>query len=178
MKRKEDVLMEEYSEFINSPGVNPPADLDDKIINFVKSELDPNGWLVFSKLSLLHLLGGLLTLSFCPQFGVNIFGSDYGLTRYLFKLGPYGCTAACGALFIGITIILASLFLTQDEMKKIRKYLPLQLVAIALLSLGAFIMLDAVILFSFGAAWIAGGLIGGMAIFETGLFVRKNVFTF
>jgi hypothetical protein len=176
--RKEQKIMDEFIEFMDEPAVSPPAYLDDKVIKFVRSELNPSSWLVFSKLSLLHFLGGLITLSFCPQFGVSLLGNDYGLTKYLFKLGPYGCTVACGALFIGITIILASLFLNEEEIKTIKKFWPLQLVAICLLSLGSFLMLDAEIILSFGIAWIAGGLLGGLTMLETGLFMKKKVLAY
>lgn len=173
--KPESNIVEEYAEFLNAPAVNPPDELSQNVLKHVKCQLNPNGWMVFSKLSFLHFLGGLLTLSFCPQFGVNLFGSGYGVTKYFFKLGPYGCTVVCGAIFMGVTATLASAFLTSGEISKIKKYWPLQLMAIALLSLGSFIMLDAEILLSFGAAWIGGGMIGSHTMLETGIFLKKNL---
>jgi hypothetical protein len=173
---KEEVIIE-FSEFMDS-SMNPPDELSNNVKSYISTQLNPNPWMVFSKLSFLHLIGGMITLSFCPQFGVSIFGNDYGLTKYLFKLGPYGCTFACGAIFIGITMALASTFMTKEEIKKIKQHFSLQLLSIALLSLGSFLMLNAEILLSFGIAWIFGGLIGGMAILETGVFMRRSIFTF
>lgn len=173
-KKLDSEIQSDFAEFM-SGSLNPPNDLSNKVKIYINTKLHPNAWLVFSKLSFLHLIGGMLTLIVCPQFGINIFGHDYGITRYLFKLGPYGCTIACGALFIGVTVTLAVVFLAHAEIGKIKKHWPLQILAIGLLSLGSFIMLDADILFSFGLAWIVGGFIGGISILEIGLFLRRSV---
>lgn len=74
-------------------------------------------------------------------------------------------------------MLFASFFLTREEVLKIKENWILQISSISLLSLGAFIMLDAEILLSFGLAWMIGAIIGGVSMLETGLILRKKIQT-
>lgn len=175
MKHKFDELKKEYSDFLEDDSINPPTELSSKVLAEVYRKLHPNAWLIFSKLSLLHFFSGMITLSVCPQFGINIFGTDLGLLRIFYKLGIYGCTMACGSLFISVTTLLAILFLRPEEIKKIRQLWLLQVTSICLLTLGFFIMLNAEIIWSFALSWIIGGLLGSLMMLEAGIFVQKRI---
>jgi hypothetical protein len=165
---------QEYQEFLNSEGVLPPSSLTEKILTSVRKDLNPNSWFVFSKMALIHFTSGLFTLSICPQFGVSLFGDRVGVTKYFMNLGQYGCIAACGAFFVGISLLLTGLILKREELKRLREHELLQLSAVIFLSLGAFVMADAEILIGFGIAWAIGSLLGGLAMIELSWLIRQR----
>lgn len=174
MKNTQKNIKEEYLEFMEEPSHTPPSYISERVLSEAYSYLNPNSWLVFSKLSLIHFFGGLFTLSVCPQFGINLLGTDLGLLKIFYRFGTYGCVTACGALFISVTAILALLALRPEEIKKVRQLWLLQIAGISLLSLGFFLMLDAVILWSFATFWIIGGLLGGLVTLEAGMLAQKK----
>ena len=166
----------DYQEFMTSSEVRAPEKLRDNILSVVHRDLHPNAWQIFSKISLIHFFVGVVTLSLCPQFGVRIFGEGMGLMRLFASFGTYGCMAACGAFFVGTSLLVSAFILNRDELRVLKKHRLLQVAAITLLSLGAFIMADAEILFWFGLAWGLGSLLGGLAMLELGAFLRKHQF--
>lgn len=175
MKSQNNKLEEEFKEFLDEPAFGPPASLSERVLSEVHKKLNPNSWLVFSKLSLVHFFGGLITLSMCPQFGINLLGADLGLIKVFYRFGTYGCVTACGALFISLTTILALITLRPEEIRKVRQLWFLQIATLSLLSLGVFLMLDADILWSFAIFWIIGGLLGGLMTLEVGMLAQRKL---
>jgi hypothetical protein len=171
--RKE--LDTEFQDFMNSESSLPPRELSERILERVRADLNPNSWSVFGKLSLIHLIVGGLTLALCPQFGVRSWGEGMGLMHVFNALGTYGCMAACGAFFTGTSVFFAVLLLRPEEIRVLRRAKILQIGALTLLSLGAFVMADAEILLAFAAVWILGSLIGGASLLELGWVLRKKV---
>ncbi len=165
----------DFQDFMEAESINPPRELQDKIFTRVHRDLNPNAWFIFSKLSLIHLTVGLVTLSLCPQFGVRIFGEGLGVMRFFLPFGTYGCISLCGAFFVGASLFASSIFLRPEEIRVLRGHRLLQISALTLLSLGAFIMLDAEILVGFALAWIVGSILGGIAMLELGRYVRFNL---
>lgn len=164
----------DYQEFMASSDVKPPEKLRDSIFSVVHRDLNPNPWQIFAKISLIHFFVGVVTLSLCPQFGVRVFGEGMGLMHLFTAFGTYGCMAACGAFFVGSSLLVSAFILNRDELRVLRKHRLLQVAAITLLSLGAFIMADAEILLGFGLAWAVGSVLGGMAMIELGSLLRKH----
>lgn len=165
----------DYQEFLQAESVSPPKGLGENIFKAVSADLTPSAWKVFSKLSLIHFLSALLTLSICPQFGFRVFGSGHGLMGVFMNLGPYGCMAACGSFFLGTSVLAAVFTLQTEEIKTLRKYSWVQIATLAMLSFGAFLMIGAEeIVFSFALTWIAGTFLGAFSILELGWFVRRK----
>ena len=175
MKIKHEDFENEFKEFMEEPDLHPSASLSEKVLTEIHRKLNPNSWLVFSRLSLIHFFSGLITLSVCPQFGINLFGTDLGLVKVFYRFGTYGCVTACGAFFIIMTTVLALIALRPEEIKKVRQLWLLQIAALSLLSLGVFLMLDADILWSFATFWIMGGLLGGLVTLEAGMFAQRKL---
>lgn len=163
----------EFKDFSESDPVSPPKQVTDQILSMVHRDLNPNAWLIFAKLSLIHFGAGIITLSLCPQFGVRLFGEGPGLMKFFLNFGTYGCIALCGAFFVGVSLFISGLVLGREELRVLRRHKVLQISALTLLSMGAFIMADAEILFAFAAAWVLGSMIGGMAMLELGWLLRK-----
>ena len=85
--------------------------------------------------------------------------------------------AACGAFFVGVSLLVAALVLNREEVRTLRAHPWLQLAALVFLSLGAFIMADAEILLGFALAWVVGSLAGGFAALELGWQLRARMAT-
>ncbi len=162
----------EFREFIEVEPSPPPASLEEEIFSMVHRDLNPNPWLIFSKLSFVHFFVGLFTLSLCPQFGLRIFGEGLGLMKYFLAFGTYGCTALCGAFFVGTSLFVSGLALRPEEIRVLKSHRWLQISSLSLLSLGAFLMADREILLTFAVAWIVGSVIGGVAMLELGRVLR------
>lgn len=170
-----DETNKDFKEFVEADSTNPPRELKENIFSLVHRDLNPNPWFIFSKLSLIHLTVGLLTLSLCPQFGIRFFGEGLGVMRFFLHFGAYGCIALCGAFFVGTSLFVSGLVLRIEELRVLRGHRWLQISGLTFLSLGALIMLDAEILFAFGLTWIVGSIFGGIALLELGRYARFNL---
>jgi hypothetical protein len=161
-------LSSDFREFARLEPVTPPAGLTSRIQSVVEKDLNPSPWKTFGLLAGIHFFMGLLTLSFCPQFGIRIAGSGMGLMEYFMGFGDIGCGACCGVIFLGGSLLIASLILSPDQVRTIRKYRWLEVGALCLLSLGLFIMLQREIVLGFALAWLAGSFMGGLMTLEAG----------
>lgn len=164
----------EFQEFMKEPSEAPPKTLTEKIFSNVHQNLNPSSISVFSKLSLVHFIVGALTLSLCPQFGIRLFGEGLGIMKFFLPLGAYGCIAVCGAFFVGTSLFASGFFLRPEDIKVLKKHRWLQVSALSFLSLGAFIMAEAQILFWFAFVWAIGSIIGGVAMLEVGRLLKPN----
>jgi hypothetical protein len=162
----------EFESFAKGREKKPPKALSEALFAQVKADLHPSAVRVFSKLMGIHVAAAVATLSVCPQFGFRIFGQGMGLMHTFMALGPYGCMVACGAFFTSLSLLIAALLLSPEEVRKIRQNRVLTLGTLVLLSMGFFIMTDADILLSLAIAWFSGALIGSILTLELGWFIR------
>lgn len=164
--------MKDFNDFMNAEEIQPPAHLFEQIRSIVHRDLNPSAWLVLSKLALIQAVVGSLSLVICAQFGV---GPGQHLAMAFARLGDNMCMALCGALFLGLSGLTASLVLKTPEVNLIRKtgYLPILVVGI--LSLGVFLGFGAEIVVSFAFLWLLGGFIGGLLATEAGWRLRTQL---
>ena len=172
MKNKTDPKewAEEFKLFLETPDVRPPFHLQAEIFRVVNRDLHPGFALVLAKLGGIHVLIGSLSLLICSQFGV---GRGYNLMHVFMSYGALACMAFCGALFLGLTVLIAGLVLSEQELAKIRKtgYAPVVLLGVVSL----------VVLFCFGAeialnlalVWLLGGTMAGVAFTEATLALKR-----
>ncbi|MCC7442672.1 MAG: hypothetical protein IT285_13640 [Bdellovibrionales bacterium] len=165
-------VRDEFREFMSAEERTPPPGVTETILSRVRADLNPSAARVFSKLLAIHSVTAAVTLSFCPQFGFRLLGEGMGLMHVFMAFGTYGCMVACGALFTGLSLLLAAFILRGEEIRKIRDNRLLTLGALTLLSLGFFIMVDAEIVFSLAVTWFAGALIGSWLTLELGWMIR------
>jgi hypothetical protein len=164
--------LQEFEEFKESEGPLPPSSFTQAIFAHVNRDLSPLAWQVFAKLSLIHFFVAAVMLTICPQFGIRLFGEGLGLMGYFMRLGDYGCPIACGAFFMGSSLVVATFLITIEEVRVLKQNQLLEFGALALLSLGAFIMLHAEVVVGFALSWILGTVLGGSISFELSRFVR------
>ena len=173
MTKKE--IQKEYQEFLATSSATPPVRLQQELFQRVNKDLNPSISRVFSKLSLIHLGTSLVTLSVCPQFGLSTFKTGLGLNHLFMQLGELGCEVACGSFFLGTTAVAATLLMRPEEIRTLRKHKYFELAALTLMSLGAFMMLNASLVLNLALAWSAGSILGGAFFFEASqLWVTKS----
>lgn len=167
-----DEWVKEFQEFMAVEVAEPPRQLSQQIVSRIHSELNPSPVKVFLKLSLVHALVGAVTLLFCPQFGIGFLGG-MGLMGIFMKWGVEACTLSCGAVFMSVSLGVASWVLKAEEVQVIRKARILQIGALGLISLGFFICVAPEIVYGLTAFWLGGSLIGGLAGLEA-VWAVKN----
>jgi len=166
----------DFLDFINSKGVNPPEDLSNRVLSFIKAELNPSHITVFSKLLGIQAFIGFLTLTFCPQFNLSL-TSNYELFHYFHhSFGKSICMAICGSIFLGSGALFATYILKPSEIKKIKESNFLYYTSISVLALSSFFLLGSEIYLTLSAYWLFGSTVGGLVTFEINRIIRINIF--
>lgn len=144
---------EEFRSFVEAPFAAPPAHLKDLIFSEVHRDLNPGLWIVLAKLGSIHVVVGSFSLLLCSQFGM---GRGDLMMRTFMGYGMPLCMAFCGALFLGLTTLVAGFLLSSHELKAIRRtaYAPVWL--LGTVSLLVFWNFGAVTVLSFGFFWFVG----------------------
>lgn len=164
--KKNNKWIEDYQEFINNDET-VPAEINNKVYNRIKSLLNPNSLVVFSKILGIHLAVGFLSLSVCHQFGINPFNTERSLADWMMKVGGHHfCMIGCGILFVGLSILAAGIFLTIEEINALKRTQYLQTLVLGLISLGIFVSFGAELAVGIGLLWLIGGFAGGYAATE------------
>lgn len=163
-KQSEQRWREDFQEFIATEEVKVPDRLTNEIISKVREDLAAmaSPWIVFLKLSGLHLVAGTLSLGLCNQFGMNPFSTSFSLSQYMMKFGHSFCMFFCGVLFMGLTVGISRIVLRPAEFAVLRRNAPLQIFVLSLLSLAVFLFVGAQIVFGIGLLWFLGSMAGGV----------------
>lgn len=163
--------MEEFKQFVSIEPVQPPKFASDRILARVHSDLNPAAWKIFGKVSIIHAVVGGVTLLFCPQFGVSVFGG-MGLMALFMRFGEFACMMGCGAVFLGASTLVAATVLRPEEIRVFRRSELIQVSGLAAISMAALICFGADVVFPLGLAWILGSVLGGLLTLELGWALR------
>jgi hypothetical protein len=71
---------------------------------------------IMTKFIALQILGGLISLIFCPQFGFSFFVDGHGITHELKMIGDWACALFCGSLFLSTGTLLALFSMKGEEL--------------------------------------------------------------
>lgn len=164
----------DFTEFLAIKPAQIPNEISQQVIDQIHLELHPSAFTVFGKILIIQFAVGLVTLLFCPQFGVSL-TSNNGIMTYLMKYGESVCMLGCGAVFTALSFFVASFALKPEEVRTLKQHEVLQLVSLAVLSLGAFIYIGDEIVLTLGLIWLFGAVIGGVVTLETGWALRQNL---
>lgn len=164
----------DFNFFLNAPEVRPPQHLQQSIFGYVHADLNPTFWKVFAKLGGIHIFIGSLSLLICEQFGM---GRGTTVMDAFMGFGPMVCMGFCGALFLGLTVLIAGFILSNSELVKIRKsgYSPIAI--LGLVSLVVFFCFGASIAMNFAIAWLLGAIAAGAILTEISIGIKKPSFT-
>jgi hypothetical protein len=92
----------------------PPAHVTAAVTDHVLRDLEPRATLVAAKVGLAALLGGVLSLVVCGQFGLGVTPWADALTHHLHaRLGAVPCALVCGGLFAVLPMLLLRYAMTS-----------------------------------------------------------------
>lgn len=160
--------LKEYESFLKAEEIVVPNDVTEKVFSQMQSLVNPNAWIVFSKILGFHIVVGFLSLSICHQFGINPFGTKQSLDAWFMTIGGHStCMIFCGVLFVGLSLLSAGYFLTIEEVKVLKRTEFLQTFALGAVSLSIFALVGAELAVTFAGLWLLGALVGGFIATET-----------
>lgn len=170
MSREE--WLKEYTAFVQAKEAPVPSGMLDSL----KRRLFPSPKIVFSKVAVIHIVVGFLSLAICNQFGLNPFQTDRSLADWFMTVGGHQfCMVACGVLFMASTYLFANFVLSLEEFETIRRYEWLQASIAGLVSLAAFYFFGAELVFAFAALWLFGGILGAFVSIEASYRLRRAI---
>lgn len=70
---------------------------------------------IIAKFLFFQLLGGIFSLSVCPQFGIGLV-EGHGITHIFRMIGDWACAAFCGSLFLSAGSMLAFIGMKGEEL--------------------------------------------------------------
>lgn len=108
-----------------------PEDVTARIRRAVEKDLSPSSLIVNLKLLLAVMVGGLISLSICGQFGMGVTGWAEALSHRIHEtMSPLLCASICGTLFaVFPTFLLRFVLCSPLQFKVIlkRKFMTLAL---------------------------------------------------
>lgn len=150
-----------------------PNQINQKILNEIKSRLNPDLKILFLKLFVIHLTTAVVTLSICPQFGFAFFRTNLNMMDLFMKISPQFCDLACGAFFTTASVVSALVILSRDELRVLRHKQILTTLMITLSSIGLLIMFNPQLFVQFTLLWLIGCLGGTLLSLEIGTRTLK-----
>lgn len=164
--------LKEFESFLKSEGVTPPRAVNQTILGCVRADLNPSFKLVSAKLFALHALGAGIVSLFCPQLGVGPIIGGHGIMHLFMQYGPLACAALCGAVFLGLSTLLATIFLRREELRLANRYRFLNVTGLASISFAGLMLAGGHSDQLSYAFWIAGAVFMGWMILKFGSLIR------
>jgi hypothetical protein len=97
-----------------------PNNVAEKIRQAVEKDLAPGSLMVNVKLLLAVMIGGLMSLSICGQFGMGVTGWAEALSHRIHEtMSPLVCASICGTLFAVFPTLLLRLVLCSPLQFKV-----------------------------------------------------------
>lgn len=90
-----------------------PGDVYNRTLSYLLVSLNPRKTLM--KFYVTNLLGALLTISICPQYGYGPLGGEAGILSYIMDFGPVWCGIFCASVFMAGGNLFSLLFLKAFE---------------------------------------------------------------
>jgi hypothetical protein len=90
-----------------------PREVYAKTLNYLKICLNPKR--TMAKFYITNLMGALLTISLCPQYGFGPLGGDAGILHYIMDFGPIWCGIFCASIFMAGGNFFSLIFLKPTE---------------------------------------------------------------
>lgn len=123
MNKKSQDWMSDFKDFLHTKEISPPRTLERAILSKIHSELNPSLKTVAAKLFGLHAVAAGLVMMICPQLGVGaLVLNGHGVMHFFMHFGPIVCSAACGAVFLSTSALLAIIFLKREELSVANRY--------------------------------------------------------
>jgi hypothetical protein len=165
-------MSNDYKDFLHEEN-KVPAPLDDKVLHYVHTDLNPEHKTIFVKLALIQGFIGLITMTFCPQFDFSL-TNNYHLFHFFHRnFGHQICMILCGSIFLGTGAIFAASILGDGEVKKIKESSFLYYMSLSILATSIFMLLGAKVYLHLLIFWLMGSIGGGVLLFELTQSTKK-----
>jgi len=164
--------LKEFQSFMKEQPIATPRFIDDIILSNVKKDLNPSLGAVLAKLFGLHALGAAIVSLFCPQLGVGPVIGEVGIMSLFMQFGPLACAALCGAIFLGVSTALATIFLSREEFRLANQYRFLNISLLASISFAGLMLAGGRADQLSYAFWIVGAMGMGWTILRLGASIR------
>lgn len=168
----------EFLEFLIE-AESPPARL--KKIARQDILLSFNARVMMLKFLSYQVLGGLISLAFCPQFGLSFFVEGHGITHQFRMIGDFACALFCGSLFLSVGSVIALLSMNGEELSWLWKRKKFFLTLIPALFWGVLMLFNVSLRLPgenmiYHLAWILAGLMSQVLWMKGRSFIlAKNV---
>lgn len=167
-------MKNDYKDFLQGDQ-RTTKQMDQKVLNFIQSELNPEHKTVFLKLATIQGFIGFITMLFCPQFDFSL-TNNYELFHFFHHtFGAEACMVFCGSIFLGSGAIFASYLLKEGEIKKIKSSRFLYYMSLSIIAVSIFMIFGAKIYLNLLLFWLVGSIGGGMIFFELNRLIREQV---
>lgn len=164
--------LREFESFLKQEDAFPPASVNRAILSQVRADLNPQPKLVAAKLFGLHAMGAGIVSLFCPQLGVGPVMGGHGIMHFFMQYGPVACATICGALFLSLSTVLVTAFLTREELRLANRYGLLSITLLVSISFAGLMLAGGTADRLSYLAWIVGAVGTGWTILKLGAAVR------
>ncbi len=169
--------MAEFKKFTASSGQVPDS-VSREVLGFVRLELNPPLHKVFAKGLLIHAVVAVISLIFCPQFGIGLLSRGDGLMAVYMTLGPTWCAVFCGATFLGLSSLLTAFLLKPEEIRRANAFGYAYFPILTALSFAALMLGGGTSDLETFALWSLGAFVGGWGILKLGAMFRFRALSF
>ncbi len=166
--------LKEFESFLKQDGSTPPHAVSQSLLAQVRSDLNPSLKQVSAKLFGLHALGAVVVSLFCPQLGVGPIIGEHGIMHLFMQYGPLVCAALCGATFIGLSAVLATVFLNREELRVASRYRFLNVTFLVSISFAGLMLIGGSSDRLSYVFWILGAITTGWLILKIGSSIRLH----
>ncbi|MBY0518141.1 MAG: hypothetical protein K2P81_14630 [Bacteriovoracaceae bacterium] len=107
-------MKDDFSDFLSSEE-KVPTSLYESTLKYI--EICHNPKKVIFKFYLTNILGALITMMICPQYGFGPVGGELGVLHYIMDFGPFWCGVFCASVFMAGGNLSSMIFLNAFEEK-------------------------------------------------------------
>lgn len=154
---------------------SPPKDLDVKVLDLVRSELNPSIKLITTKLFVIHGFIGLVTMLFCPQFNLSLTNNYEAFHYFHHTFGEIACNIICGSIFLGAGALFASSILSFPEIKKVKESSLLYYSGLSIIFVTTFYTLGVETYLSVVFFWMIGAIVSSYLVVNLGVLARVKL---
>lgn len=170
--------LREFETFMTHDQAIPPHSISQAVLTQVRTELNPSLKLVSAKLFGLHAIGAGIVALFCPQLGVGPIVGGHGIMHVFMQFGPLVCASVCGAIFLGVSAILATVFLGREELRTANRYRFLNVTLLASISFAGLMLAGGSADRWSYAFWIMGAVVTGWMTLKLGASLRLRPYSY
>ncbi len=156
-----EILESEFEAFARQEECLVSAELSQKIKSSVRQKVVHSKINAIATALMVHLVSGLLILTICPQFNIQIIKNFAGLQHVFMKFGSHVCLFLCGALFLSTSVAMSGFILSPVSKRYLYSIRYFHIGSLTALSLVAFALASTVPFNTLTLMWVLGALLCG-----------------